>query len=293
MNSNTYGLVSVLMTAYNREKYIAQAIESVLHSSYINFELIILDDCSTDDTFNIAYHYQQKDTRIKLYKNEHNLGQFGNRNKAIALSSGVYIKFLDSDDELTVNGLEVMVKSMEQFPNAGIGVPVKEKYSNSLPYELTPHESVSLHYKGENHLCYGPTATIFTKKGLDAVDGFEEEYGILTDTLLNLKVASHFPTVLFEKNLFYWRRHDDQVTEEQKDNVRMIRERDVILKATMAYENLPLNEEEKKSILNNFVKINTLHFLNYLARGRFTDANCVRKDTELTLKKILYAILKK
>jgi glycosyltransferase involved in cell wall biosynthesis len=293
MISNSYGLVSVLMTAYNREKYIAQAIESVLHSSYTNFELIIVDDCSTDDTFKIASIYQQKDARIKLFKNEHNLGQFGNRNKAIELSAGVYIKFLDSDDELTVDGLQIMVESMERFPNAGIGVPVKEKYSNNLPYELTPHESILLHYKGENHLCYGPTATIFTKKGLEIVGEFEEKYGILTDTLLNLKVASHFSTVLFEKNLFYWRRHDDQVTEEQKDNVRMIRERDVILKATLAYKNLPLNEHERKYILNNFVKINALHFLYYFFRARFKDANCVRKDTELTLKKILFAILKK
>ena len=63
-------LVSVLMTAYNREKYIAEAIESVLASTYTNFELIIVDDCSTDKTVEIAKSYEVKDNRIKVYIND-------------------------------------------------------------------------------------------------------------------------------------------------------------------------------------------------------------------------------
>lgn len=63
-------LLSVLMTAFNREKYIAEAIESVLASTYTNFELIIVDDCSKDNTVNIAKSYEQKDQRVKVYINE-------------------------------------------------------------------------------------------------------------------------------------------------------------------------------------------------------------------------------
>ena len=102
---NNLPLVSVLMTAFNRGKYIAEAIESVLQSTYTNFELIIVDDCSTDDTFEIANSFFVKDRRIKLYKNEKNLGQFANRNYAISLSTGEYIKFLDSDDKLYSQGI--------------------------------------------------------------------------------------------------------------------------------------------------------------------------------------------
>ena len=75
-------LVSLLMTAFNREKYIAEAIESVLASTYTNFELIVVDDCSKDATVEIARKYEKQDERIKVYINEINLGQFPNRNKA-------------------------------------------------------------------------------------------------------------------------------------------------------------------------------------------------------------------
>jgi len=285
-------LVSVLMTAYNRDKYIAEAIESVLASSYLNFELIILDDCSTDKTYEVASSYLKKDYRIKLFKNDQNLGQFSNRNKAIELSQGIYLKFVDSDDKILPNGLELMVNAMQAFPGAGIGVPSKGFSSVILPYEMTPHESVLQHYKGNNHLCYGPTGVIFKKEILLKAGLFEVPYGILTDTLLNIKIASISPTVLFEKNLFFWRRHDEQVTEEQKDNVRMIRERFIILKAVMFYKFLPLNQNEIDLILSNFIKINTMHFIRYAFRGRFKDAFQIKKDTGLSARKLVSAIFK-
>src|SRR5260370_37746092 len=91
-------LVSVLMTAYNREKYIAQAIESVLASTYTNFELIIVDDRSTDYSVEIARGYERKDKRVRVHVNEKNLGDYPNRNKAASYAVGKYIRYLDSDD---------------------------------------------------------------------------------------------------------------------------------------------------------------------------------------------------
>ncbi len=81
-------LVSVLITSYNRDKYIAQAIQSVLASTYNNFELIIVDDCSTDQSFAKAQRYAASDERISAYVNEKNLTQFGNRNKAASFARG-------------------------------------------------------------------------------------------------------------------------------------------------------------------------------------------------------------
>src|ERR1700682_441555 len=120
--NNDYPKVSVLMTAYNREKYIGEAIESVLASSYANFELIIVDDCSKDNTVKIAKAYAEKDSRIKVFVNEKNLGDYLNRNRAAELAQGKYIKYLDSDDLIYYYALEVMVKYMEKFPDAGFGL---------------------------------------------------------------------------------------------------------------------------------------------------------------------------
>src|SRR5258706_13206257 len=112
---STSPLVSVLMTAFNREKYIADAIESVLASSYENFELIIVDDASSDNTVAIASQFAEKDKRIRIYVNEKNVGDYPNRNKAAGYAQGKYINYVDADDKLYYYGLEVMVRFTELF----------------------------------------------------------------------------------------------------------------------------------------------------------------------------------
>jgi glycosyltransferase involved in cell wall biosynthesis len=111
-------LVSVLTTAYNRQEFVAEAIESVLSSTYKNWELIIVDDCSKDNTVAIAKGYARKDDRIKVNINEKNLGDYPNRNKAASYATGKYLKYLDSDDVLYREGLSKMVDFMERFPKA-------------------------------------------------------------------------------------------------------------------------------------------------------------------------------
>ena len=88
--------ISVLMTAFNREKYIGEAIESVLASTFKDFELIIVDDCSSDKTVEIAKNYENLDKRVKVFLNEKNLGDYSNRNKAASLANGKYIKYVDA-----------------------------------------------------------------------------------------------------------------------------------------------------------------------------------------------------
>ena len=113
-------LVSVLMTAYNREMYIGEAIESVLASTYSNFELIIVDDVSSDNTLAIVQRYAERDNRIRVYVNESNLGDYPNRNQAARYASGKYIKYLDSDDKIFDFGLEYCITQMEKNPEAAI-----------------------------------------------------------------------------------------------------------------------------------------------------------------------------
>lgn len=276
-------LVSVLITAYNRAAYIAEAITSVLNSTYKNLELIIIDDCSIDATYLIAQQFTESDTRIRLYKNEHNLGQFNNRNKAIALATGTYIKFLDSDDTLHSICIATMVAAMQANKNAGIAVP---SGNLSVAPTLSPHQSVLLHYTYGNHLCFGPTATMFTKTALETIGNFEPAFGILADTVLNIKIASHFDTVFVPNGLFFWRQHADQVTTEQQDNLRMIKERYQVLNAILSYSHLPLTELEIKKIKNNFNKINFKHLLHYLIRLKFKDAIRVKQSTHLSLSSL-------
>lgn len=96
--SNNEELVSVIMPAYNCEKYIIEAINSVLDQTYNNWELIIIDDGSIDNTLQIIEHFSQKDYRIKSLPNEKNMGVSATRNRGIDFASGNWIAFLDSDD---------------------------------------------------------------------------------------------------------------------------------------------------------------------------------------------------
>lgn len=93
-----FGLVSVIMPAYNSEKFISEAIQSVLNQTYANWELIIVDDASDDSTIHIVENFQKKDTRIKFFRNSCNHGTHYARNKAIKAASGDFIAFLDADD---------------------------------------------------------------------------------------------------------------------------------------------------------------------------------------------------
>lgn len=103
-------LVSIIMPTYNRGYIIRKAIDSVLKQSYPIWELIIVDDASSDDTAQIVKEYA--DSRIKYYKNSTNIGANGSRNKGILLAKGEYICFLDSDCCYKYNKLEVQINSI-------------------------------------------------------------------------------------------------------------------------------------------------------------------------------------
>ena len=107
-------LVSVIMPAYNAEKYIAAAIESVCAQSMPNLELIILDDCSSDGTAAIAERFAAKDPRIRLYAGAQNVGVAQLRNQGIELSRGRYIALLDSDDTWHPQKLEKQLELLKK-----------------------------------------------------------------------------------------------------------------------------------------------------------------------------------
>lgn len=111
-------LVSVIMPAYNGEKYIREAIESILNQTYDNLELVIVEDKSTDNTLNIIQGYQ--DFRIRLYLNAQNRGIAYSTNLAISKSSGKYIALLDDDDIALERRLEWQVAFLEEHEEIDI-----------------------------------------------------------------------------------------------------------------------------------------------------------------------------
>lgn len=107
-------LISILMPVYNTERYIGEAIESVIKQTYTNWELIICDDCSMDNSYEVALNYSKHDSRIKVIKNSENMRQAYSRNHAFKASRGEYIVILDSDDRMKPNKLERQLEFLQK-----------------------------------------------------------------------------------------------------------------------------------------------------------------------------------
>ncbi len=107
--------VSIIMPCFNSEEYISEAIASVQNQTYENWEIIIVDDFSSDGSCELVLDIQLKDDRIILIRNETNKGSGFSRNKAIDIATGKYIAFLDSDDIWTPNKLEVQIDIMNKL----------------------------------------------------------------------------------------------------------------------------------------------------------------------------------
>ncbi len=106
--------ISVIMSVYNGETYLCEAIESVINQTFKNWELIVINDCSTDSTAEILADFSAKDERIKVYTNEVNLRLPTSLNKAISLSTGKYIARMDADDICLPDRFEKQYKFMEE-----------------------------------------------------------------------------------------------------------------------------------------------------------------------------------
>jgi teichuronic acid biosynthesis glycosyltransferase TuaG len=106
-------LVSIIIPTFNSEKFISGAVESVQNQSYRNWEIILVDDCSTDQTVAIISRFTRADNRIEMIKLSVNSGTGVARNSALAIAKGEYIAFLDADDLWKPNKLEVQIKFMQ------------------------------------------------------------------------------------------------------------------------------------------------------------------------------------
>ena len=120
MENNQDKLISVIMSVYNEHEYISEALESLLKQTYHNFELIIIDDCSTDDNEEIINRYAYQDDRIKLYQNEENAGLTKNLNKALKLAKGYYIARMDGDDIAMPERFEKEVAYLESHKDVAL-----------------------------------------------------------------------------------------------------------------------------------------------------------------------------
>lgn len=286
---NNAPLVSVLMTAYNRENYIAEAIESVLVSTYTNFELIVVDDRSTDNTVAIAKKYEITDQRVTVYVNEKNLGDYRNRNHAASYATGKYIKYLDSDDTIYPEGLAYAVGEMEKYPDASFGLAMIDGDHSRPSILMHSEEVIRKHFFQSTHLSAGPTGMIIKRQFFENIGGFDPGFRMASDTFFNIKAATLTPVVLLKNRYFFYRVHDSQELNNTKENFIYGY---LAMQEALKTLSLPLTHKEI-----NFLKkkINRQHaaglVVNMIKKRKFKESFFVMKQTNYGILNVFRDLL--
>jgi glycosyltransferase involved in cell wall biosynthesis len=196
------------MTAYNRQDFIAEAIESVLAQTFTDFELIIVDDCSKDCTVEIARSYAARDPRVQVHVNERNLGDYPNRNRAAEFATGEFIKYHDSDDLMYPHCLAIMTGALEAYPEASVALS-KEWEGGPLPMLLTPRLCYEREFHGYGMFSLGPPSAMFRRERF-AEFGYFELVGPHSDLALWLRMCKTENVLLIRSGLYWYRVHAGQ-----------------------------------------------------------------------------------
>jgi glycosyltransferase involved in cell wall biosynthesis len=204
--------VSVIIPTYNRGWVIKEAIDSVLAQDYTEFELIVVDDGSTDHTSDVLDSYGD-DIKVLSQKNK---GVSAARNRGIAEASGKFIAFLDSDDLWLPQKLTLQIEFINQTPDALICQTEEVWIRNGL--RVNPkkrHKKPSgMIFKPSLELCLvSPSAVMIQRSLLDRVGGFDETLPACEDYDLWLRISCRFPVHLIDAPLIIKRGgHDDQLS---------------------------------------------------------------------------------
>jgi glycosyltransferase involved in cell wall biosynthesis len=210
--------VSVVIPTYNREKLVSEAIQSVLRQTYTNFELIVVDDGSTDNTKVVVDSY--KDPRIR-YEYQENRGVSAARNNGINVSTGDYIAFLDSDDLYLEAALEKSVNSLESHKQVGFsyGQRYNMRENGEVVYRIrkSPFHSSSTVIDSIEQvrelITASPTVTsapTIRRSCFEKIGGFNEDLWFAEDYHFYVRLSKRYPSFYIAEPLMYRRCHRNQ-----------------------------------------------------------------------------------
>lgn len=209
-------LVSVIMPNYNCAKFIGESVNSVLAQTYKNWELVIVDDCSSDGSAEIFEEFAAKDERIRLFKNEKKSGAAASRNRAIREAKGKWIAFLDSDDLWTCDKLEKQVAFMTEngYHFSCTDYEHIDENSNPLNVLVTGPKKVTRH-KMFNY-CYLGCLTVMYDAEATGLIQIPDNIAKRNDYALWLKVSKFAVCYRLQGVYAYYRRRCGSISHQSK-----------------------------------------------------------------------------
>lgn len=202
-------MISACLLVYNHEHLIEQVLNSILQQSYDDFELIVSDDCSTDNSYDISKRFENSDPRIRATRTASNLGMAGNANYAISLAKGEFVALLHHDDLLEKDTFEEWIKCIESNQNISfVFNDYKTLESNSTNYFI--NKKLKYINNGKDILkkfllkrwgCPVRGTALIRKKYFDEIGGMNEKFGMLADVDLWMRLAARWDVGYVNKPL--------------------------------------------------------------------------------------------
>jgi glycosyltransferase involved in cell wall biosynthesis len=286
--------VSILVTTFQRANFLKDCVQSIQASSVQDFEIIVVDDASTDRTYEIAEELASADPRIRLYRNAENLGQFRNRNRAATLAAAEFLKYVDSDDVIYPYSLEVMLNAVTKDDDIALALSHSEPEAETpYPIILDPEECFRRQFLGRGVLSCGPSSAIIRTRDFHAVGGFTGKYGVVLDIDLWLRLAARGKTALLPPGLVWWRRHSGQAFTGNKSRMEYLTLGYRMAADALMDRHCPLAPREIDAALK---KVKQHHARRILALGlkdrSFRECCDAWRSSDLTFSELLGGFMK-
>jgi glycosyltransferase involved in cell wall biosynthesis len=205
--------LSIVMPAYNAARFIERAIDSILAQTFADFELVIIDDASTDNTWQLINKHAATDPRVRPFRNERNLGAPSTINRGVKLARAALIGRMDADDVSLATRFQKQIDFLQTNPHfAVVGTYAAHTNEEDQVLSLSPTGPASeaefqrLRTRGEATMVFGGTA-LFRKELFERVGGFDPAFTVAEDLELFDRMADHGPVVAIPEALLLYRLH--------------------------------------------------------------------------------------
>lgn len=235
--------VSVVLPTYNGQKYLKESIDSIINQTFNDWELIIVNDCSTDSTLRIAKQYEKKDKRIHVYTNKENLKLPKSLNEGFSHAKGEYLTWTSDDNRYKTTAFKTLVSYLDSHHDCGLVYADMDRIDEAGIYKssnklLDPQELLFLNPVGA---CF-----MYRKSAKDVVGDYDADMFLAEDYDYWMRIYENFPVTHIRENLYDYRDHGKSLTATRmKEIVRQT--------AKLKYKHLDfiLKKIEKKSDVKN------------------------------------------